>query len=71
MQWSTMGNKIWLSTNLRNFGNHVTVCLPTRRTVHLSAPQAYQCKITQLQGMAIKMQLKVILVGNCIAIRIL
>ena len=71
MQWSTMGNKIWLSTNLRNFGNHVTVCTPTRRTVRPSAPQAYQCKITQLKGIATQMQLEVIVVGNRIAIRVL
>ena len=36
-----------------------------------SAPQAYQCKITQPTGMATQMQLEVILAGNHIANRIL
>ena len=36
-----------------------------------TAPQAYQCKITQPTGMATQMQLEVILAGNRIATRVL
>ena len=35
-----------------------------------SAPQAYQCKISQSTGMATQMQLEVILAGNRIATRV-
>ena len=35
-----------------------------------SAPQVYQCKITQSTGMATQMQLEVILTGNRIATRV-
>ena len=35
-----MSKKIWLSMHPRKFGNNVTVSVP-------SAPQAYQCEITQ------------------------
>ena len=43
-QRSTVGKKIKQSTHARKFGNHVTVHQPSDRP---SAPQAYQCKITQ------------------------
>ena len=45
---------------LRKCGTHPSAAC-------LSAPQAYQCKITQSTGMATQMQLEVILAGNCIA----
>ena len=48
-QWTTMDNKIWLSMPPRRFGNDVTVGA-------LSAPQAYQCKITKSTGMPTQMQ---------------
>ena len=48
-------------------GNHVTA----RPTYYPSAPQAYQCKITQSTGMATQMQLEVILAGNRMATRVL
>ena len=35
-----------------------------------SAPQAYQCEITQSTGMATQMQLEVMLAGNRIATRV-
>ena len=54
--------------NPRNFGNYLTVRPSARRP---SAPQAYQCKITQPTGMATQMQLKVILAGNRIATGVL
>ena len=58
------------STHHRKFGNHVTVHRrPT--TDRPSAPQAYQCKITQSTGMATQMQLEIILAGNRIATRVL
>ena len=44
------------STHPRNFGDHVTVHRPPT-TDRPSAPQAYQCKITQSTGMATQMQL--------------
>ena len=60
------------STHPRKFGNHVTVHQPPARpSDRPSAPQAYQCKITQSTGMATQMQLKVILAGNHIATSIL
>ena len=43
---------------LRKCGTHPSAAC-------LSAPQAYQCKITQSTGMATQMQLEVILAGNC------
>ena len=52
---------------VRKFDNHVTV----RPTDRPSAPQAYQCKITQPIGMATQMQFEVILEGNRIAARVL
>ena len=48
-QRSTMSKKIWLSMHPRKFGNNVTVSVP-------SAPQAYQCEITQSTGIATQMQ---------------
>ena len=63
-----MGKKMWKSTHPRKFGNHVTVHRPPDRP---SAPQAYQCKITQSTGMATQMQLEVILAGNRITTRFL
>ena len=36
----------------RNFGSHVTVRPPALLTDRPSAPQAYQCKITQSTGIA-------------------
>ena len=49
----------------------MTIHPPTAQaTDRLSAPQAYQCKITQLTGMATQMQLEVILAGNRIATRV-
>ena len=51
----------------RNFDNHVTV----RPTDCPSAPQAYQCKITQPTDMATHVQFEVILEGNRIAARVL
>ena len=42
-----------------------------RQSDHPSAPQAYQCKITQSTGMATQMQLEAILAGNRIATRVL
>ena len=44
-----MDNKIWLSMPPRKFGNDVIVGA-------LSAPQAYQCKITKSTGMPTQMQ---------------
>ena len=41
--------------HLRHLGSHMTVRPPAR----LSAPQAYQCKIIQLRGMATQMELEV------------
>ena len=68
----------WLSqsTHPRKFGNHVTVHRPPtadRRplTDRPSAPQAYQCKITQSTGVATQTQLEIILAGNRIATRVL
>ena len=58
------------STHHRKFGNHVTVHRPPT-TDRPSAPQAYQCKITQSTGMATQMQLEIILAGNRIATRVL
>ena len=55
-------------THPRKFGNHITVHRPRDRP---TAPQAYQCKITQPTGMATQMQLEVILAGNRIATRVL
>ena len=48
-QRSTMSKKIWLSMHTRKFGNNVTVRVP-------SAPQVYQCEITQSTGIATQMQ---------------
>ena len=64
------------STHPRKFGNHVTVHRPPtadRRplTDRPSAPQAYQCKITQSTGVATQTQLEIILAGNRIATRVL
>lgn len=42
--------KIWLSMHPRDFGGDLQSCGRTR--VHLSAPLAYQCKLTQSMGMA-------------------
>ena len=42
-----------------------------RPTDRPSAPQAYQCKITQSTGLVTQMQLAVILAGNRIATRVL
>ena len=56
------------STHPIKFGNHVTVHRPPADRP--SAPQAYQCKITQSTGMVIQMQLEVILAGNRIAARV-
>ena len=67
-QRSTVGKKMKQSTHARKFGNHVTVHQPSDRP---SAPQAYQCKITQSTGMATQMQLEVILAGNRIATGVL
>ena len=67
-----MGKKMWKSTHPRKFGNHVTVHRPPDRLPNCpSAPQAYQCKITQSTGMATQMQLEVILAGNRITTRFL
>ena len=44
--------------NPRKIVNHVTVHRPSDRP---SAPQTYQCKITQSTGMATKMELEVLL----------
>ena len=44
---------------------------PVRPPVRPSAPQAYQCKITQSTGMATQMQLEVILAGNRLATGVL
>ena len=64
-----MGKK---SSHPRKFGNHVTVHRPTSRpSDRPSAPQVYQCKITQSTGMATQMQLEAILAGNRIATRVL
>ena len=63
-QRSTLGKK---STHPRKFGNHVTVRPPARP----SAPQAYQCEITQETAMASQMQLEVISAGNRIATGVL
>ena len=61
---SLKGGAPWV----RKFGNHITVHRPRDRP---TAPQAYQCKITQPTGMATQMQLEVILAGNRIATRVL
>ena len=50
-----------LSAHPKNFGNHVPVRPSTRCP---SAPQEYQCKITQSTGTATQMQLEVILIGE-------
>ena len=63
-QQSTMAKKMWSATHPRKFGNHVTAHRPT-------APQAYQCKISQSTGMATQMQLEVMLTGNRVATRVL
>ena len=55
-----MGKKIWLPMHPRNFDSHVTV----RPIARPSAPQARQCKTTQLTGMVTQMQLKVIIGRN-------
>ena len=53
------------STHPRKFGNNKTVHCPTGRPLICpSAPQAHQCKITQLTGMATQMQRK-----NCMTAR--
>ena len=41
--------------HLRHLGSHMTVHPPVRP----SAPQAYQCKIIQLRGIATQMELEV------------
>ena len=54
---SPIAKEMWQSTHPRKFGIHVTVHRASDRP---SAPQAYQCKITQSKGMATQMQLKVL-----------
>ena len=66
-QRSTMGKKMRQYTHSRKFGNHVTVHRPSDRP---SAPQAYQCKISQSTGIATQLQLEVILAGNRLATRV-
>ena len=66
-QRSTMGKKMRQYTHSRKFGNHVTVHRPSDRP---SAPQAYQCKISQSTGIATQLRLEVILVGNRLATRV-
>ena len=56
------------STHPRKFDNHVTVHLPPAD--RLSAPQAYQCKITQSTSVATQIQREVILARNRIATRV-
>ena len=58
---SPIPKKMRLSAHPKNFGNHVPVRPSTRCP---SAPQEYQCKITQSTGMATQMQLEVILIGE-------
>ena len=51
-----MGKKIWLSMHPRSYGSYkLQVMAVTCPSDHQSAPQAYQCKITQSTDMATQM----------------
>ena len=64
VQRITMGKKIW--ENLV-----ITWPCTDRPLDRPSTPQPYQCKITQLTGMATQTQLEVLLTGNRLATRVL
>ena len=55
-------------THPRNLGDHVTVRPSVPPSVRPSAPQAYQCKITQLTGIT-PQATRGGLAGNCMATR--